>query len=86
MPLLTWSMPRCRKDQRGSKSGDGSQHGQAGVPNQVHRITAVRPWRHHGARRRLNRIDPTGPGSACWMGVALAMVIGTVCAVGAWTK
>lgn len=29
---------------------------------------------------------PTGSGSACWMGVALAMVVGIVCAVAAWTR
>ena len=31
-------------------------------------------------------VIPTGSGSACWMGVALAMVIGIVCAVAAWTR
>jgi len=29
---------------------------------------------------------PAGSGSACWMGVALAMVIGIICAVGASTR
>lgn len=79
-------MPRHRKDQRGSKGGDGGQHGQARVPDQVHRIKAVRLCATTALGVASIGLILTGLGSACRMGVALAMVIGIICAVGASTR